>query len=395
MKAAHHRTRRICAILIGIVFLASSLLKLMDPVGTGLIVTEYLHFFHLSFLSGAAKIFGAILALVEGSLGAALVTGVYRKTAAIATWALLGIFTVITLILWIFNPTMDCGCFGEAIHLTHFQSFLKNIVLLVLACGAFIPMTQFGIPFTRKKVSFALSVIALVIALWYSWKHLPLIDFTEFASGVELYASLDNDYQKEDGLFPTLIYEKDGQRGSFTGLLPDSSWTFVGLDTLQRNGRYLPGNKPMLSFTDAAGEYQDEKAVLGKVVLFSVYNPERADWKRLEQQAETAINAGAKAFVLAAASPEILDELSVPPSLEIYYADYKTLLTLNRANGGGSYFSNGELVKKWAPCDAPKAAEMQVMLASDHIDVSTQHVIKRRILAQGFCLYLAALLILV
>ncbi len=395
MKAAHHRFRRLCAIIIGIVLLCSSLLKLMDPVGTGLIVKEYLNFFHLGFIGGAAKVLGALLALFEGTVGAALITGVFRKAAATVTWALLGFFTLITLILWIANPAMDCGCFGEAIHLTHAQSFLKNIVLLVLAFGAFLPMTQFGIPFTRKKVSFALSVVALVIALWYSWKHLPLIDFTEFAPGVELYASLDNDYQKDDGLFPTLIYEKDGQQGSFTGILPDSSWSFVRADTLKRNGRYLPQSKPMLSFTDASGEYQDEKAVVGKVVLFSVYKPEKADWKRLEQQAETAKNAGAAAFVLVASDPETIDGLSVPPTLEIYYADYKTLLTLNRANGGGSYFSNGELVTKWAPCDAPKTDGMGAMIWSDPIDVSTQHVIKRRIRAQGFCLYLAALLILV
>lgn len=395
MKIAHHRFRRACAIIIGFVLLASSLLKLADPVGTGLIVEEYFNFFHLGFLRAAAKVFGAILALAEGTLGAALVTGVWRKSVALLTWILLGIFTLITLILWIFNPQMECGCFGEAIHLTHFQSFLKNLVLLALSCGAFIPFTQFGIPRQRKKVSFALSAVALLIALWYSWKHLPLIDFTEYAPGVELYASLDNDYQEEDGLFPTLLFEKDGQTGSFTpGMLPDSSWTFIGLDTLKRNGPYFPQNKPILSFTDAEGDYQDEQAVLGRVVIFSVYKPEKADWKRLEQLSESAKKYGARSFVLVAADPGTIDELSVPPTLELFYADYRTLLSLNRANGGGVYFCNGELVTKWAPCDAPKNDRMQLILSADPIDISTQDVIKHRILAQGFCLYLAALLLL-
>ena len=76
MKKAHHRLRRFCAILIGLVFLASGLLKLLDPVGTGLIVSEYFKFFHLGFLQGTAKGFGMALSLLEAVTGAALVSGV-------------------------------------------------------------------------------------------------------------------------------------------------------------------------------------------------------------------------------------------------------------------------------------------------------------------------------
>jgi hypothetical protein len=83
---------------------------------------------------------------VEASTGAALVSGVFRKTTAIVTSALILFFTVITLILWIANPVMDCGCFGEAIHLTHGQTLLKNLVLVALALIAFIPFQNFGVP---------------------------------------------------------------------------------------------------------------------------------------------------------------------------------------------------------------------------------------------------------
>ena len=94
MKKAHHRIRRFCAILIGLVFLASGLLKLLDPVGTGLIVSEYLKFFHMNFLQGAAKGLGMILSVVEAGTGAALVSGVFRKTTAIITSALILFFTI-------------------------------------------------------------------------------------------------------------------------------------------------------------------------------------------------------------------------------------------------------------------------------------------------------------
>ena len=388
MKKAHHRLRRFCAVVIGLVFLASGLLKLLDPVGTGLIVGEYFKFFHLGFLQGASKGFGMFLSLLEAVTGAALVSGVYRRLTAAVAAILVLVFTAITFILWIANPEMDCGCFGEAVHLTHGQTLLKNVVLLVLAVVAFVPFQNFGVPRKRKKVAFALAALSLVFALWYNARHLPMIDFTEFAPGTELFASLDNDYQAMDGKVPTFIYERNGQRGSFTlDGLPDSTWTFVGVDTLTRSGMYKNASKPVLSFRDAEGEYQDELAVLGKVVVFSVYDPAKADWDRIRAQAADARAAGATPLVIS-----VLGD-SVPQ--DAYLADYKPLITLNRANGGATYFNDGELISKWSPRDVPEGEELRALLAREPVSASTDFIVGRRIKAQGFALYLLALLLLV
>ena len=387
MKKAHHRLRRFCAILIGLVFLASGLLKLLDPVGTGLIVGEYFKFFHLGFLQGASKGFGMFLSLLEAVTGAALVSGVYRRLTAAVAAILVLVFTVITFILWIANPEMDCGCFGEAVHLTHGQTLLKNLVLLVLAVVAFVPFQNFGVPRKRKKVAFALAALSLVFALWYNARHLPMIDFTEFAPGTELFASLDNDYQAMDGKVPTFIYERNGQRGSFTlDGLPDSTWTFVGVDTLTRSGMYKNASKPVLSFRDAEGEYQDELAVLGKVMVFSVYDPEDADWDCLRSQAAEARVCGATPLILAVPGEDTPED--------VYLADYKPLITLNRANGGATYFNDGELIAKWSPRDVPEAEELKGLLDREPVGLSTDFITGRRIKAQGFALYLLALLFL-
>ncbi|MBR6863334.1 MAG: hypothetical protein IKM75_00590 [Bacteroidales bacterium] len=387
MKKAHHRLRRFCAILIGLVFLASGLLKLLDPVGTGLIVSEYLKFFHMGFLQWAAKGFGMVLSLLEAITGAALVSGVYRRLTAAVTSFLILFFTIITLILWIANPVMDCGCFGEAIHLTHLQTLLKNVVLLVLAVIAFIPFQNFGVPRKRKKIAFALAALSLVFALCYNARHLPMIDFTEFAPGAELFASLDNDYQEMDGKVPTFIYERAGQRGSFTlDNLPDSTWTFVAVDTLTRSGLYKTASKPVLSFRDAEGNYQDELAVLGKVMVFSVYDPDDADWDRIRTQAGEAHAAGA--------APLILTVPGEDAPLGVYYADFKPLITLNRANGGATYFNDGELISKWSPRDVPEGEELSRVIDREPVGMSTDFIVGRRIKAQGFALYLLALLLL-
>lgn len=387
MKKAHHRLRRLCAFLIGLVFLASGLLKLLDPVGTGLIISEYLKFFHIGFLQGASKALGMGLSLLEAATGAALVTGVFRKTTAIVTSVLVLFFTAVTFILWLANPEMDCGCFGEAIHLTHAQTLLKNLVLLALALVAFLPFQNFGVPRRGKYVAFFLALPSLVFALWYNHRHLPMIDFTEFAPGVELFASLDNDYQEMDDQVPTFIYERDGQRGSFSlNNLPDSTWTFVGVDTLSRSGLYKSEAKPVLSFRDAEGTYEDERAVLGKVMVFSVYDPAKADWERIGSQAAEARSCGATPLLLTVPGENVPQD--------VYFADYKPLITLNRANGGATYFNDGELVAKWSPRDVPEGSDLKGLLERDPVDVSTEFTVQRRIKAQGFALYLVALLLL-
>ena len=387
MKKAHHRLRRFCAVVIGLVFLASGLLKLLDPVGTGLIVSEYFKFFHLGFLQGTAKALGMVLSLVEATTGAALISGVFRKTTAVVTSILVVFFTIVTLILWIAKPEMDCGCFGEAIHLSHGPTLLKNVVLLALAAVAFIPFQNFGVPRKGKYVAFFLAIPSLIFALCYNARHLPMIDFTEFAPGTELFASLDNDYQEMDGKVPTFIYERNGQRGSFTlDALPDSTWTFVGVDTLSRSGMYKNASKPVLSFRDADGEYQDELAVLGKVMVFSVYDPEDADWDRIRTQAAEARISGATPLILAVPG-EYTPE-------DVYLADYKPIITLNRANGGATYFNDGELISKWSPRDVPKGEDLKEVLDREPVSLSTDFITGRRIKAQGFALYLLALLLL-
>ena len=387
MKKAHHRLRRFCAILIGLVFLASGLLKLLDPVGTGLIVSEYFKFFHLGFLQGTAKALGMVLSLVEAITGAALISGVFRKTTAVITSILIVFFTAVTVILWLAKPDMDCGCFGEAIHLTHGQTLLKNLILLALALIAFIPFQNFGVPRKGKYVAFFLAVPSLVFALWHNARHLPMIDFTEFAPGTELFASLDNDYQEMDGKVPTFIYERDGQRGSFSlDNLPDSTWTFVAVDTLTRSGMYKSASKPVLSFRDADGHYEDELAVLGKVLVFSVYDPAKADWDRIRSQAAEARSCGA--------TPLILTVPGEQAPQDVYYADYKPLITLNRANGGATYFNEGELISKWSPRDVPGGEDLKGILDREPVGMSTDFIVGRRIKAQGFTLYLLALLLL-
>ena len=379
--------RRFVAVLIGIFLLITGLLKLMDPEGTRLIVTEYFKFFHLQFLQPVAKVTGILLALLESAVGVALITGVMRKVAAWITLWMLGLFTILTLILWLVNPEMDCGCFGEAYHLTHLQSLLKNVVLLLLAAFAFMPMRHLGTPRPRRKVAAWVAWATLIAATIYCNRHIPLVDFTEFSTGAELFASENTGSSVQDSYQSAYIYEKDGKQESFTlDRLPDSTWVFVKVDTLYRNTSEK--ERPILSFRDAEGEYQDELAAQGRVVVFSVYEPSKAPWEKLRERCQAVVEAGARPLLIVTSLPE---ETALQ-GLQAYIADYKTLITMNRDNGGATYFENGELIAKWGVRDFPKNPSED--LRADTVDLSTHISAKKRIQAQGFCLFLGAVLIL-
>ena len=351
MKPSYQTFRRHTAGILGVVFLISGLLKLVDPVGTMLIVQEYFKFFHLAFLTGAAKAVGVALAMTECAVGIGLITGVFRKLSAIVAYAMLGVFTVITLLLWIFNPPMDCGCFGQAVHLTHAQSFWKNVVLIVLAVVAFTPFKEFGTPRVHKNVAAGVAFAAVILGAVYCNSHLPIVDFTPFNWGSQLFASLDENADEED---------------------------------FRR--------APILSFFDAEGTYQDELAAQGKVVVISVYDVSKADWARVAEHYRLLQGTEALPLLLVSASREEVEALALPVDVAPYFSDYKTLITLNRSNGGGSYFYDGEVIHKWSAPHVPDSLREDI--AEDPLALSTRHVTRRRLTAQGFCVGLLAILLL-
>ena len=302
------RARRFCAFLVGVVFFMSGTLKLMDPVGAGLIMEEYFKFFHVGFLSFAAKSSGTLLAFIETMSGVALITGVWRRFTACVVSVFMAIFTLLTLLLLIFNPAMDCGCFGEAVHLTHAQSFLKNVVIDVLIFAAFWPFKSFGRNKRRKYVAFSLVSVAVVALMLYSLLYIPLIDFTDFKPGVRLAAADVRSHAEGDDAYEAVfIYEKDGEREAFTlDNLPDSTWTYVSTETRSRNAS-ADELMPALSFSDASGEYHDELAAHKDVMIVSMFRPSDTDaakWCRTAAFVNDALDNGFFPLVIVSGTTE-------------------------------------------------------------------------------------------
>lgn len=387
-KGFPNRMRRFCRFLLGLVFTVSGLLKLLDPVGTGLIMDSYYEFFHMGFMDFSARIAGLSLSLLETFAGICLVSGVWRRITAYVTSVMLGFFTVVTLVLVIFNPDMDCGCFGEAIHLTHLQTFVKNLVLCALALVAFLPYRHFGCPKKRKYVAFALAAVAVIIFAVRSVMFIPLVDFTAFRPGVQLMSAKD---YGEEAFRAVFIYEKDGRQESFTlDALPDSTWTFVTSETEQI---IKADEAPVLSISDAEGEYCDSLLAGDNVMVVSVYEPDRLSqrqWERIGSFLSDADSAGYMSLLLVSSLPEGVHVTGHQP----YLADFKTLVSLNRSNGGATYFSSGYLVRKWTASVRPDHEELLEELEQDITETIISSATAGSLTFQGFLLYIFAVMLL-
>ena len=384
------RMKRFCGFVTGFVFFISGLLKLMDPVGAGLVMKEYYDFLHIGFLAFSSKTMGVVFALAETLVGIALVTGVWRKVTAQIALAMQGFFTLLTLLLVIFNPQMDCGCFGEAIHLTHWETFTKNIFLLVLLLIYYFPSKHLGQEHKKKYISFALVTVSALAFTGYSLLYIPLMDFTAYKPGAELQAkaNIDTDQMYES----VFTYEKDGTLEEFTlEHLPDSTWTFVNVDTRLKDGQ--AESTTALSFYDpATEEYRDTLATEGKVMVISVYDTKMSHRKstKVDHFMTSAEDAGFNVLLLCTDTGNMPDELAG----KAYISDYKTLISLNRSNGGVTYFHDGMLIRKWAARSAANAAELKEIAHSDATEIYADTESKGSLVFQGFLLYVFAILLL-
>ena len=349
--------RRISAVLLGFVLFLSGIFKLMDPAGTQLIVEAYLNFLNIRFLTGISGLLGSGLALSETLLGAGLITGVWRKIWAVVTGVLLGFFTLLTVLLYVRNPEMDCGCFGEAIRLTHGQSLLKNIVLLALWALACLPLSKQGQTRKVKYVSFPIAAVSVVVFAVYSRMFIPLVDFTPFRQGTEL-------------MLPEDIEDPSDKRA------------------------------PTLSISDAAGEYVDELLLSGQLLAISVHTPEKLSarqWTRTAALMQEAAGLGYTPLLLVASTPAAMAATEgVPDGLaaHTFYADRKKLLTLNRSNGGAVYISDGMIITKWAARRLPDTEKLEQLAGTDITESLLSENHGSRVKFQAFLLYVFAVMLL-
>ncbi|MFA7116893.1 MAG: BT_3928 family protein [Bacteroidales bacterium] len=386
-------------VIFGLTFILSGFLKVVDPVGTGLIMEEYFKMMHLSFLTSLAIPSGLILSLLEFLIGICILLGLRMKVSMRAGLLLMLFFTGLTLVLAVFNPIHDCGCFGEAIHLTNWQTFGKDVILTVLISVIFIKKKYFSsnIVASPKIEWISIGVYALLIlgvgidAL----KTQPMMDFGNFQIGTDVNGKLE--LVQENVKYNTVFtYEKYGKTQVFNlENLPDDSWTFVDSKSVVVSGE----ERDAFDFTvsDLDGHYVTEKLLRTdrSIVFFIItdlqkmYNSKK--WNKIKVIESQIINDGAEVIYLSSAQNQDAKDFCrahhIPEDIFLY-TDYKTLISMNRSNGGLVYMNDGVIV------DKAYLGEFNKTLISKMLTSDPDYLIARKAIGQRLSYEIAIALLL-
>lgn len=235
---ASHITGSIARTLLALTFLFSGFVKCVDPLGTVYKVEDYLTAMggFMADMIPAAGVFAVLLIVAEWILGWMMLFNVRTKWTVWGALAFMLVMTPITLWIALTNAVEDCGCFGDAIKLSNWQTFYKNIVLLLLEL--ILLFCKKGIPqLFSWWAELTLFLIGLGISagiMGYGYTHLPIIDFRPYKVGNNIIELM------EDGVAPKIdvfyTFEKDGELREFLymerpDLNGDSTWTFVSQET--------------------------------------------------------------------------------------------------------------------------------------------------------------------
>lgn len=219
---------RLLQVLLGLFFLFSSITKGIDPMGTGLKITEYLGLWGMPVDLPLATTLAVGLNVLEGLIGAFLLLGIWRRGTPIVALLFMIPMTCLTLYIYVANPVADCGCFGDALKISNGATLGKNVVLLLLL----IPLLRYRESLYRLGRSATQwitgAVEALLLGLFnnYQLLYLPVVDFRPYKEGTPMSHFVDQ--PADDGM--RYIYEREGEERAFTTdelASVDSTWTYV------------------------------------------------------------------------------------------------------------------------------------------------------------------------
>jgi hypothetical protein len=353
--------RVLSRIIVGTTFVFSGVVKAIDPLGYAYKIHDYFLAFHLSFLTFLSLILAIAFCIVEFVAGFSILTGLRQKTGIWIALILMLFFTPLTFILALTNPVSDCGCFGDAIHLTNWQTFGKNIILLVPVIFLFIYRRSskqiFG-TFIEWLMVFAAIALFILFSL-YNLRYLPVIDFLPYKTGIKIVDGMVlPEGAAVDKYNTTFIYEKDGAKKEFTlNDYPanDTSWKFVE----QRSVLVKKGTKPPIhdfSITSLVGENVTEKVLSksGYSVLMISKKLSEAQRKPMEKGFEFGRYCTEKGIGFYVLTSSGLGEIKgFSNGLGFYFTDETTLKTMVRANPGYILLKDGTIVGKWSGANLP------------------------------------------
>lgn len=354
-------------ITLGAVFIFSGFVKAIDPLGSTYKIQDYLRAFGTPFSSLVGMAFTAaiLLSTLELVIGLSLLFNTHTKKAAIASLGFMLVMTPLTLYIALTNPVSDCGCFGDALVISNWSTFYKNIVLSALAITLLIFNKKLKPIISVYRQSLAVIIfIGMGIGISiYSYRHLPFLDFLPYKIGVNIPEAMtipENAISNEYAT--TFIYAKNGVQKEFSlENYPkgDSSWVFVDQKSiLIKKGYEAPihdfsiVNAQMEEITEDV-LYNDKNSYL--LTMYDINQASEEGARQAEKVYQLALKSGATFYALTASSDEEIQAFVKKTGITFpfYKTDPTTLKTVIRANPGLLLLKKGTIIGKWNWRDFP------------------------------------------
>lgn len=360
----------VCRILVGLLFIYSGFVKGVDPLGSDYKFTDYFNAFNMGWMGFSTLFFSFVLSLAEFAVGACLLLNVKTKWVAWGALIFMGFFTPLTLILAIKNPVTDCGCFGDALVLTNWETFWKNVVLLVMTLAVFLYRNRFKsiFNFLEQTVMMVGIMVFMFCIEMYSFRHLPIIDFRPYAIGKNITEGMTVPEGMPHDEYEITLKYKDKRTGEVKEFTEKN---YPWQDTL--NWEYSSSTEKLIKegFKAPIHDFVMEHANLGNitdevlqddnytylVVTYNINkaNPENQD--KINKLAAMAMEKGYRFYGLTASNADDIRKYAEKNGVNYEYCsmDEIQLKTIIRSNPGLVLLKKGTVIDKWGHRDLPDA----------------------------------------
>ena len=356
----------VCRFVLAVVFIFSGFVKAIDPLGTQYKIQDYLDALGWTdvFPESIPFIAAALLGMLEFCLGVYLFFGIRRIIAPRAVVAVMAIMTPLTFWLALDNPVSDCGCFGDAVVLTNWETFGKNVVLLAMSLVVLKWRKRiFPLATTRFDWLIALYGFLYIFCMTiYCYRHLPIFDFRPYYVGADIRQGMEIPEGKEPTEFETrFVLQKDGVEKEFTlENYPDSTWTFVDSRTVVKKKGYEPPihDFSMIRYEDGEDITEQVLADEGYTFLLVAHQLEQASDSRIDlinELYDYCLEYGYAFYCLTSSSDEDILKWQEDTGAEYPFClmDNITLKTMVRSNPGLILLKKGVVIHKWNVVDFP------------------------------------------
>lgn len=367
--------------IVAVVFIFSGFVKGVDPLGTAYRLEDYFIAYGTSWADPLALFMSIALSTTEFVIGAALLLNIRTKFMSWALLLIMTFFTVLTLFDAVYEPVSDCGCFGDAIKLTNWQTFYKNIVLMVFTLIVFFGRKLFkpGLKPASQIILLLMIVSGFVSFSVYNYRHLPMIDFMDWKTGRDM---TPDQSETETLVYLTFKNIETGQTSEF--LSPNypwndslwmATWEFVDQRTVVlgesvQHGLYaedIDGNDVTLMLID-------NHDLVFVTVSYDLTLISKKGIHALTEISKELEKRHIDHAMLTSTLPEEVTGFAQEHNLTLnaYFADEVVLKTMVRANPGIIVFREGVVLGKWHYHDFPFDKELDKWLEVVNKQIQTE-----------------------